>query len=58
MRERVQNGELKVEHVSSADQVADVCTKPIARVQFQRLREKLGMVMVDHEIKALVVDLE
>ncbi|XP_071652413.1 uncharacterized protein [Temnothorax longispinosus] len=44
VRERVQNGELKIEHISSGEQVADVLTKPIPRVQFQRLHEKLGMV--------------
>lgn len=44
VRERVQNGELKIEHIPSKEQVADILTKPIPRVQFQRLREKLGMI--------------
>lgn len=48
VRERVQNGELRIEHVSSEDQIADILTKPIPRVLFHRLREKLGMV--DHSI--------
>lgn len=44
VRERIQNGELKIEHVPSENQVADILTKPIPRVQFQRLRDKLGMI--------------
>lgn len=44
VRERVQNGELKIEHIPSEEQVADILTKPIPRIQFQRLREKLGMI--------------
>lgn len=44
VRERVQNGELKIEHVSSRKQVADILTKPIPRMQSQQLRRKLGMI--------------
>ena len=44
VRERIQANELRIEHIPSNEQVADILTKPISRVQFQRLREKLGMV--------------
>lgn len=44
VREQIQNGELRIEHVPSENQVADILTKLIPRVQFQRLRDKLGMI--------------
>lgn len=43
VRERVQRGELMIEHVRSKDQTADILTKPIPNVQFRRLRQLLGI---------------
>lgn len=47
IRERVQEDELAVEYVPSKDQEADILTKPIPRVQFQRLCGMLGMSSVN-----------
>ncbi|KAJ6861975.1 retrovirus-related pol polyprotein from transposon RE2 [Populus alba x Populus x berolinensis] len=43
LREKVQNGKLRVSHVSSADQLADLLTKPLPRSQFQYLHDKIGL---------------
>ncbi|KAD4981990.1 hypothetical protein E3N88_18661 [Mikania micrantha] len=43
VREKVVGGELQVQHIHSADQLADVLTKPLGRGPFQRLRAKIGV---------------
>ena len=43
IRELVLNGEAKVTRVGSKDNVADILTKPLARLDFQRLRLSLGV---------------
>ncbi|KAH9684435.1 retrovirus-related pol polyprotein from transposon RE2 [Citrus sinensis] len=43
IREQVQSGLLRVAHVSSADQLADLLTKPLPRSQFLLLRDKIGL---------------
>jgi hypothetical protein len=35
-----------LESVGTADQLADILTKPLARVRFQELREKIGVVKI------------
>ena len=42
-RERVQSGELKVLHCPTSEMTADILTKGLARVQFQKLRNALGV---------------
>jgi hypothetical protein len=44
IRECVESGKIIVEHVSTGDQLADILTKPLARVRFQELRTRIGMV--------------
>jgi hypothetical protein len=44
IRECVESGKIIVEHVSTSDQLADILTKPLARVRFQELRTRIGMV--------------
>ncbi|XP_074336202.1 uncharacterized protein LOC141673362 [Apium graveolens] len=43
IREWVQRGEIKVEHIGTGDQRADVLTKAMATVKFERLQALLGM---------------
>lgn len=43
IRERVEQGELIVEHVSSSNKKADVLTKALATVKFERMRRLLGV---------------
>lgn len=43
VRECVANGSLKVLHVSTRDQLADVLTKALPRQQFTHLRSKIGV---------------
>lgn len=44
VRERVEKGQLMIQYVQSKHQLADILTKAIPRVQFQKLRSKLGVV--------------
>jgi hypothetical protein len=43
IREQVNSGQLKVLHVSSKDQLADVLTKPLSRAPFLSFRSKIGV---------------
>lgn len=43
VREKIANGSLKVLHIHSADQLADMLTKPLGRGPFQNLRSKIGV---------------
>jgi transposase InsO family protein len=43
VREQVADGDIRVMRVSSADNTADILTKPLGRVDFQRLRYSLGL---------------
>ncbi|KAF3658536.1 hypothetical protein T459_11353 [Capsicum annuum] len=44
VREQVQNKDIAVQHLHSADQVADMLTKPLPRVSFVKHFSKLGVV--------------
>ena len=43
IRQQVEDGEIRVKRVCSADNLADILTKALGRVQFQRLRYALGL---------------
>lgn len=43
VRHQVQTGQLRVSHVSSADQLADAITKPLPRHRFETLNVKIGL---------------
>lgn len=44
VREQVSSGSLRVKHVKSADQVADILTKPLGHRLFVGFRNKIGLV--------------
>ena len=44
IRDMVLRGAVKLEYVAMDDQIADVLTKPLARVKFECFREKLGVL--------------
>jgi hypothetical protein len=43
IRERVADGEIRLVHVPGTENVADIFTKPLAFVKFDRFRELLGL---------------
>lgn len=43
VRQQVQDGKIKVLHVPSIDQLANLLTKPLPRLRFVTLRNKLGV---------------
>ena len=44
IRDMVQRGAIKLEYISTEDQIADILTKPLSRVKFEHFRDKLGIV--------------
>ena len=44
IHDMVQRGALKLQYISTDEQVADVLTKPLSRVKFEYLCDKLGIV--------------
>ena len=47
IRDMRQKGAIKLQYVSTDEQVADVLTKPLSRVKFEYFRDKLGVVQKD-----------
>ena len=43
----VQTGAVKLQYVAMEEQIADVLTKPLARVKFKYFREKLGVLHIE-----------
>ena len=48
IRDMVQRGAVKLQYVATEEQIADVLTKPLARVKFEYFREKL--VVLQYEV--------
>ena len=46
-RDMVQKGAVKLQYVATDEQIADVLTKPLARVKFEYFREKLGVLQIE-----------
>lgn len=46
IKEKVEEGILTLNHVPTHQQVADILTKGLARVKFEELNSKLGMINI------------
>jgi hypothetical protein len=46
IRQCVDNKDIDVQFVRTADQLSDIMTKALGRVQFQELRRRIGIVEV------------
>ena len=46
IREYVQAGQIGVEFIRTDEQLGDILTKPLPRVKFQQLCEKIGLLQV------------
>ena len=47
IRDMLQRRAIKLQYVSTNEQVVDVLTKPLSRVKFEHFRDKLGIVRKD-----------
>ena len=47
IQDMIQKGAIKLQYVSTDEQVADVLTKPLSLVKFEYFRDKLGVVWKD-----------
>lgn len=47
IRNYVEDGNISIEFVSTKDQISDILTKPLARVKFQELRSKIGVIEIN-----------
>ena len=47
IRDMVQRGTLKLQYISTDEQVVDVMTKPLSHVNFEHFRDKLDIVRKD-----------
>ena len=47
IHDMVQRGALKLQYISIDEQVVDVLTKPLSRLNFEHFQDKLGIVWKD-----------
>ena len=47
IKDMVQRGAVKLYYVATDEQIADVLTKPLARVKFEYFRKKLGVHQIE-----------
>lgn len=57
IREQVQDGLLRVTHVSSMDQLADALTKPLPRTRFHGLLNKIGLTSRSSNLRGHIREL-
>ena len=43
----MQKGAVKLQYVVTEEHIADVLTKPLARLKFEYIREKLGVLQIE-----------
>ena len=46
IREKIEEGEIRMVHCSSKDQLADIFIKPLARDIFEDIKKKIGVMSV------------
>lgn len=46
IRQCIEEKKVEVEFISTDEQVADILTKPLARIKFQEFRNKAGVVQI------------
>ena len=51
IRDMVQKGTIKLQYVSTDEQVVDLLTKPISQVKFEYFYDKIGVVRKDFPCK-------
>jgi hypothetical protein len=44
--DKVQEGEVKIQYISTDEQVANILTKPLSRIKFAYLRDKMGLMEI------------
>ena len=47
IRDMVQRGAVKLLYLATEEQIADVLTKPLARLKFEYFRERLGVLQIE-----------
>ena len=47
IRDMVQRGVVKLQYVTTNEQIADFLTKPLTIVKFEYFREKLGVLQIE-----------
>ena len=47
IRDMVQRGIVNIQYVAADEHIADVLTKPLARVNFEYFGEKLGVLQIE-----------
>lgn len=50
--EKILSGEVDIHHVTTANQLADIFTKPLGKIKFQNFRHKIGVLSIS-QAKAL-----
>jgi transcriptional accessory protein Tex/SPT6 len=51
IRECVDRRKIILEQITTQDQLADILTKPLDRVKFQHLRDRIGVVNIKDELQ-------
>jgi hypothetical protein len=46
IRDKVQEGEVKLEYIPTDEQTTDILTKPLSRIKFAYFREKMGIAEI------------
>ena len=47
IRDMVQRGAVNLQYVATEERIADVLTKPLARLNFEYFMEKLGVLQIE-----------